>query len=192
MDETEGKKSEEGTLPGISDPVAVEVIEGLLELCAKREREISELSAELERLRSERDEPSPEPTVRHVAPKTDQKRGIMVVDDSPAMRRLLCDLFVSNGLVVVATAENGLEATQLYKDVQPALVTIDIEMPVMDGLEATRRIKELDPEAKVIVVSESLDKSAILEAIKAGASDYVAKPVQPSRLIAAVASLLDV
>jgi two-component system chemotaxis response regulator CheY len=107
------------------------------------------------------------------------------------MRRILCDLFVSNGYVVVAMAENGSEATQLYKEVQPALVTIDIEMPIMDGLEATKRIKEYDPEAKVVVVSESLDKPAVLEAVRAGATDYVAKPVQPARLLTAVANILD-
>ena len=191
MEKPSGEENAGGTLPGISDPLAVEVIEGLLELCILREKQIRELTAEVERLRERAEGRPVEMGIRPVSARPDKKRGIMVVDDSPAMRRILCDLFVSNGYVVVAMAENGSEATQLYKEVQPALVTIDIEMPIMDGLEATKRIKEYDPEAKVVVVSESLDKPAVLEAVRAGATDYVAKPVQPARLLTAVANILD-
>ena len=117
-------------------------------------------------------------------------QGILIADDCEVMQHLLKGFLNSNGYRVVGIAANGEEAVRLYERHSPSLVTMDINMPVMDGLEATRKIKEIDPDAKIIMVSIELEKSTILKAIKSGADEYIAKPIQSRQFLRVIEHLL--
>lgn len=165
------------------DPAVLGVIENLLNLCMEREEEISELSKELNELKADRQpNPSQNPASLKKAQSND-RRGVLVVDDSDVMRSRLVSLLLCNGFRIVGEAENGLRAVQMFKERRPAVVTMDLDMPIMDGYEATRLIRDLDPEVKVIVISQLLDRSMILNALNAGAVDFLVKPVQIDRLL---------
>jgi len=115
---------------------------------------------------------------------------ILVVDDAAFMRKVLTDALVTGGHEVVAEAANGNEAVTRFQEVQPDLTTLDITMPESDGLEALRRILVTDPAAKVIMCSALGAEDKVLEAIKSGAKDFVVKPFQPDRVLAAVSKAL--
>ncbi|HDS30237.1 MAG TPA: response regulator, partial [Firmicutes bacterium] len=172
-------------------------VEGLLNLCMAREAQIAELHTEIERLKKQimagkQALAKPKPGIKSdETTETDSKsRGILVVEDSEVMRRQLVGLFMSHGYEVIASASNGSEALQIFKSKNPAIVTMDLKMPVMDGYEATREMKKINPNVKVIIISQVIEKDMILQALKAGASEFVAKPVQPERLIQLVDRLL--
>jgi len=110
---------------------------------------------------------------------------ILLVDDAAFMRMRSSKLLVENGFEV-AEAENGQEAIAKYQSYQPDLVLMDITMPIMDGITATREIKNLDPNAKVVMVSALGQQTMVIEAIKAGAKDFVVKPFEPDKILATV------
>ncbi|HHY38137.1 MAG TPA: response regulator [Clostridia bacterium] len=114
---------------------------------------------------------------------------ILVVDDSAFMRMRTANLLKGAGYEVIE-AENGRVAVEVYKQRRPAVVLMDITMPEMDGLEALRAIKEVDRDANVVMVSALAQSSLIMEAIQAGARDFVVKPYQPDRLLFAVRKVL--
>jgi two-component system chemotaxis response regulator CheY len=109
-------------------------------------------------------------------------RRVLVADDSLMMRRMVSDTLVSDGWEIAGEAANGQEAAELYDKVRPDVVTLDIVMPGVDGMEALRRILHSDPNAKVIVVSALSQTKLISEAIRLGAQDFVAKPFLPEQL----------
>ncbi|GIM44621.1 chemotaxis protein CheY [Collibacillus ludicampi] len=115
---------------------------------------------------------------------------IMIVDDAAFMRSLLRQLLTSNGHEVVAEASNAEEAVRKYQEIQPDLVTMDITMPDMDGIEGLKRILGLDPHAKVIMCSAMGQQAMVVEAIKAGAKDFIVKPFDSKRVIEAIESVL--
>jgi two-component system chemotaxis response regulator CheY len=110
---------------------------------------------------------------------------ILLVDDAAFMRMRCAKLLVENGYEV-GEAENGLEAVLKYPTFQPDLVLMDITMPVKDGVAATREIKNMDPNAKVIMVSALGQQTMVIEAIKAGAKDFVVKPFEPDKILTTV------
>jgi two-component system chemotaxis response regulator CheY len=114
----------------------------------------------------------------------------MVADGVELTRVEIRNVLENNGFTVVACAKDGRQAVELYKEKHPALVTIDTHLPMLDGYQATQRIREYDPDAKVIVISRARDRAMVLEAIMSGASDYICKPVQPERLLRSVNRLL--
>ena len=101
---------------------------------------------------------------------------ILIVDDMKFMRETLHQLFSQNNYQVVGEAETGKEAVQLYRELLPDLVTMDLTMPEMSGLEAIKMIRSEFPEAKVIMCSAMGQKKVIMEAIESGAKDYIVKP----------------
>lgn len=101
---------------------------------------------------------------------------ILVVDDSPIIVKLLSKLLGELGFRVVCTASTGEEAVDAYRACLPDLVTMDITMPVMDGIDATRAIVSEFPDAKIIVVTSHGQEKMVLNALKAGAKGYVLKP----------------
>ena len=103
-------------------------------------------------------------------------KRVMVVDDAMFMRASLKMMLEKNGFEVAAEAENGAIAVQKYKEVKPDFVTMDITMPEMDGLQALKLIKQLDPEAKVVVVSAMGQEPVVKEAILSGAKSFIVKP----------------
>jgi two-component system chemotaxis response regulator CheY len=116
--------------------------------------------------------------------------NIMVVDDAAFMRLMIRNILEEAGHTVVCEAENGLEAVDKYKQYHPDLVTLDITMPVMEGLEALRQIRKYDPFAVVIMCSAMGQRPMVIEAIKMGAKDFIVKPLQQERVLEAVSKAL--
>jgi len=108
---------------------------------------------------------------------------VLIVDDSKTSRYMLRHILAENGYEVIGEAENGQEGYEMYCDLEPDFVTLDITMPVMDGIETLVKIKEFDEEAKVIMVTASGQKNKMLDAIKLGAADFVTKPYETSQII---------
>ncbi len=120
-------------------------------------------------------------------------KKIMIVDDAIFMRMMLTKILVAEGYEICAEASCATEAVEKYKEIKPDLVTMDIVMPMMeelDGIGAVREIVKIDPEARIIVCSVMGQQSLVVEAIRAGAKDFVTKPVQPLRLLEAVKNIL--
>lgn len=103
-------------------------------------------------------------------------RTVLIVDDVAFVRRTLTQILTEGHYQVVGEAEDGLQAVELYAQLQPDLVTMDVVMPKLSGIEATRRIIKMDKEAKVVIISAMGQENLIMEAINAGAKDYVLKP----------------
>ncbi len=116
-------------------------------------------------------------------------KTVLVVDDTAFMRMTLKSMLEKNGYQVVGEGEDGAKGVQLYKELKPALVTMDITMPNMDGITAIKEIMSFDPGAMVIVVSAMGQKSLVIDALNAGAKDFVVKPFQPDRIAEALAKL---
>lgn len=114
----------------------------------------------------------------------------LIVDDATIVRLMLRKMLGRNGLVVVGEAEEGEEAIRLYEENKPDVVTMDITMPGMDGITATRRIVQKFPNAKIIMVSALGQESKVREAIAAGARDFIVKPLKEDRLISSIKRVL--
>ena len=112
---------------------------------------------------------------------------VLVVDDAAFMRKMVTDALTKGGHDVVGEAGNGAEAVDRWQELRPDLTTLDITMPEKDGLAALREIITIDPAARVIMCSALGQESKVLEAVKAGAKDFVVKPFQPERILDAAA-----
>ncbi|MBB6669842.1 response regulator [Cohnella nanjingensis] len=115
---------------------------------------------------------------------------VLIADDTAFMRAFLRDLMQSNGYEVVAEAANGLEAVQMFKTYRPDVVTMDLTMPIMDGLMALKEIRSVDPTAKVIICSAMGNQQMVVEAVQAGARDFMVKPFHRERLLESLRLLL--
>lgn len=114
----------------------------------------------------------------------------LVADDVAFARRIIKEILTSAKYVVVAEASNGDEAIQLYKKHKPDFVTMDVVMPVRGGIEAARQIADDDKNARIIMVSAMGHEQLLMEAINAGARDYILKPFSPEDLLRAVEKVL--
>ncbi len=117
-------------------------------------------------------------------------KRILITDDALFMRVTLKNILIQNGFDVCGEAQNGAEAIKLYQELKPDLVTMDITMPEMDGIQAPKEIKKVDPGANVVMCTAMGQKSMVVEAIQSGAKDFIVKPFQPERVIEAVNKLL--
>ena len=118
---------------------------------------------------------------------------VMIVDDALFMRKMLSDILKKEGFEICAEAENGKDAIAKYQQLKPDVLTMDIVMPKVDdidGIGAVKEIIKLDPKAKIIMVSAMGQHSLVVEAIQAGAKDFVTKPFQPSRVVEAINRIL--
>ena len=115
---------------------------------------------------------------------------VLVVDDAAFMRKMVTDALSNGGHEIVGEAGNGVEALAQYQDLKPDVMTLDITMPEKDGLAALKDIIAVDPGAKVVMCSALGQESKVLKSIKLGAKDFVVKPFQPDRVIAAVEKAL--
>lgn len=115
---------------------------------------------------------------------------IIVVDDAAFMRLNLKQIMVGLGHEVIAEAENGKEAIEKYQASKPDLMFMDITMPEMDGIEAVKKIKEIDPEAKIIMCSAMGQKKIVINAITAGAKDFIVKPFKKDKIAEAIDKFL--
>src|SRR5699024_1367274 len=116
---------------------------------------------------------------------------ILIVDDAAFMRMMIKDILVKNGFEVVGEAQDGVQAVEQYKELQPELVTLDITMPEKDGLAALKEIKEIDANANVIMCSAMGQQALVIDAIQAGAKDFIVKPFQADRVIEAIRKVLN-
>ena len=115
---------------------------------------------------------------------------VLVVDDAAFMRMTIKKMIESDGYVVAGEAQNGVEAVQKYMELQPDAVLLDITMPAMNGVGALKRIKEFDPKAKVIICSAMGQQAMVAQAVQSGAKDFIVKPFEKDRLIAALKRVL--
>lgn len=115
--------------------------------------------------------------------------NILIVDDSRTSRKFLRVLLEANGHVVVGEAENGQEGVQKFQATKPDVVTMDITMPILDGMEALRMIKALNPNAKVVMVTAAGQKNKMIECIKLGADEFLTKPFDKAEIAAVVAKI---
>jgi two-component system chemotaxis response regulator CheY len=103
---------------------------------------------------------------------------------------MVSDILSQAGFTVVGEAENGKQAVEKYQQLKPDLVTMDIIMPEMGGIEAVKKITQMDPGARILMCSAMGQQSLVQEALQAGARDFVVKPFQPSRVLEAVQRVL--
>ncbi|MEL7564655.1 MAG: response regulator [Dehalobacterium sp.] len=115
---------------------------------------------------------------------------ILIVDDAAFMRMMLKNILEKNGHEVVGEAENVPIAVEIYQSAQPDLVTMDITMPKVSGIEGVKQIIALDPSANVIMVSAMGQQAMVMDAIKSGAKDFIVKPFQQDRILQAVDKVL--
>ena len=114
---------------------------------------------------------------------------VLVVDDSALIRKILIKLLNENGYNVIAEATNGVEGIELYKELKPDLVTLDITMPVMDGVEALKKIMEFDSDAKIAMISAAGQKEKLMEALKNGAELFITKPFSEPDVLKSLKSI---
>jgi two-component system chemotaxis response regulator CheY len=115
---------------------------------------------------------------------------VLVCDDAIFMRTMTSDILQQSGFDVIGEAETGVEAVAQYRKLRPDLVTMDIVMPDMGGIDAVREITKFDPNARILMCSAMGQQALVVEAIQAGAKDFVVKPFQPSRVLEAVQRVL--
>lgn len=113
-------------------------------------------------------------------------RRVLVVDDAAFMRMMIKNILVDGGFEIVGEAENGRDAIEMFEELRPDLVTMDITMPEMDGIDAVKAILEIDRNAKIIMCSAMGQQAMVIDAIQAGAKDFVVKPFKPDRVLAAI------
>jgi two-component system, chemotaxis family, chemotaxis protein CheY len=117
-------------------------------------------------------------------------RTLLVADDALIIRQIIKDMATTAGWTVVGEASNGKEAVEQYQQLRPDVVTLDLVMPEHDGLYALHGIMELDPQAKVLLVSALEQRGVLKDAFRAGAADFVSKPFDKDNLQSTLAQLL--
>jgi two-component system chemotaxis response regulator CheY len=117
-------------------------------------------------------------------------KKVLVVDDAAFMRLAIRQILEENGYQVVAEAENGEKAIEKYTEYLPDLVTMDITMPEMTGIEALKVIKVLDPKAVVIMITALGQESMVREAIVSGAKSFIVKPFQKEQFLKTIQSII--
>ena len=117
-------------------------------------------------------------------------RTVLICDDAIFMRTMVGDILQQAGYEVVGEATTGAEAVERYRALRPDFVTMDIVMPDMGGIDAVREITKQDPTARILMCSAMGQQALVVEAIQAGAKDFVVKPFQPSRVLEAVQRVL--
>ena len=116
---------------------------------------------------------------------------VLIVDDAAFMRMMIKNILTKAGYEVVGEAENGAQAVSKYKELNPELTTMDITMPEMDGITAVKEIMGMDPAAKIIMCSAMGQQAMVIDAIQAGAKDFIVKPFQPNRVLEAVSKVVN-
>ena len=108
---------------------------------------------------------------------------ILIVDDSRTSRKMLRNILESNGHEIIDEAVNGQEGVQKFQALKPDVVTLDITMPIVDGVEALKMIKALDSDSKVVMVTAAGQKNKMIECIKAGANEFLTKPFEQQEIV---------
>lgn len=115
---------------------------------------------------------------------------ILIVDDANFMRMIIKDALMKEGYTDLYEASDGEEAIEMYDLIHPDLIIMDITMPRLDGLSALKAIKEKDKNASVVMCSAMGQESIVIEAVKAGAKDFIVKPFKTERFLRTVANII--
>jgi len=116
---------------------------------------------------------------------------VLIVDDSPIMRQMLVKIFTDEGFVVVGEAVDGTDALEMFDSLKPDLVTLDIVMPKMRGIEVLERLMAVAPEARVMMASSVSDARTVMHCLKMGAKQYIVKPYDTDKIMDAVKKTLE-
>jgi two-component system chemotaxis response regulator CheY len=119
------------------------------------------------------------------------KARTLVADDASFMREMIREIIEPEGFDVVAEAGDGTDAVDAFKEHSPDIITMDIVMPKKSGIEAVKEIIELDPGAKIVMCSALGQEALVMEALKAGASDFIVKPFKPDAVVATLRKALE-
>jgi two-component system chemotaxis response regulator CheY len=117
------------------------------------------------------------------------KLRVLIVDDAIFMRKMISDILVENGMEVVGEADTGAKAVEKYMELRPDLVTMDIIMPEMNGIDAVRKVVEFDSKARIVMCSALGQQALVQEAITAGAKDFLIKPFNAARVVEVIAKM---
>jgi two-component system chemotaxis response regulator CheY len=118
------------------------------------------------------------------------KKSVLICDDAVVMRMMIKAILTKAGYEVVGEAQNGAVAVEMYRELEPALVTMDMIMPELDGINAVKQIIASDPGARIVMCTSMGQQQLVVDAIKAGAKGFVTKPFQPPKLLEAVEKAL--
>ncbi len=113
-------------------------------------------------------------------------KSILICDDAAFMRMMIKDILSKNGYEIAGEAENGVRAVEKFNETKPDLVMMDITMPEMNGIQALKKIKELDANANIIMCSAMGQQAMVIESIQSGAKDFIVKPFNQDRVLEAV------
>lgn len=116
-------------------------------------------------------------------------KKVLIVDDAAYMRMMLKEILSDHGYEIAGEAENGIEAVEKYQELQPDIVTMDITMPEMDGIEAVKKILAINAHAKIVMCSAMGQQNLVMKSLEAGARDFVVKPFEPERIVQTLESL---
>ena len=116
---------------------------------------------------------------------------VLMVDDSRTSRKLLRSILENGGHEVIGEAANGQEGVQQFQSLKPDLVTMDITMPVLDGIEALKMIKALDKQTKVVMVTAAGQKGKVMECIRSGADEFITKPFEAEEILSAIGKVME-
>jgi two-component system chemotaxis response regulator CheY len=119
------------------------------------------------------------------------KARTLVADDASFMREMIREIIEPEGFEVVAEAGDGLDAVEAFKEHTPEIVTMDIVMPKMSGIEAVKQIVELDPGACIVMCSALGQEALVMEALKSGAKDFIVKPFKPDAVLTTLRKALE-
>jgi two-component system, chemotaxis family, chemotaxis protein CheY len=119
------------------------------------------------------------------------KLRVLIVDDAIFMRKMISDILVENGMEIVGEADTGAKAVEKYAELRPDLVTMDIIMPEMNGIDAVRKIVEGDSKARIVMCSALGQQALVQEAIAAGARDFLIKPFNAARVVEVIAKVFN-
>ena len=117
-------------------------------------------------------------------------KRVLIVDDAAFMRMMVKDILVKDGFQVVGEATNGMEAVKQFIELRPDITTMDVTMPEMNGIDAVKAIKKIDQKAKIVMCSAMGQQAMVMEAIQAGAQDFIVKPFQGERVLEALNKVL--
>ena len=119
-------------------------------------------------------------------------KKVLIVDDAAFVRMSLRCILEKDGFIVVGEAKNGFEGVKKYKEFQPDIVTMDITMPEMTGIEALKNIKEMDPQANVVMISALGQQSCVKEAVLLGARSFIVKPFKEEHVVKVLNQVLSI
>ena len=108
---------------------------------------------------------------------------VLVVDDAVFMRNMIKDIFANSDFEVIGEAANGVEAVEKYRQLMPDLTTMDIVMPLKSGIEAVRDITAFRKDARIVMCSALGQEALVMEALEAGAKDFIVKPFNPEKVL---------